>query len=55
MKKNKEVTIDVNLKTLVVHYYLFIIQIEKTTNKKDLPTWLIQDKKIIEKEVLSYE
>lgn len=43
---------DIDLKTLVVHYYLFIVSIEKTTNKKDLPTWLIQDKKLIEKEVL---
>ena len=46
---------DIDLKTLVVHYYLFIIQIKKTTNKVELPSWLIQDKKLIEKEVLKYD
>lgn len=43
---------DVDLKTLVVHYYLFIVQVEKTTPKEDIPAWLKQDKRIIEKEVL---
>lgn len=46
---------DLDLRTLVVHYYLFIVQVEKTTPLKDIPTWLLEDKRIIEKEVLRYD
>lgn len=46
---------DLDLKTLVVHYYLFIVQVTKTTPMKDIPVWLLEDKKLIEKEVLCYD
>lgn len=45
----------IDLRTLVVHYYLFIVQVEKTTPLKDIPTWLLDDKRIIEREVLRYD